>query len=209
VIQLADIQSKEKFIKLCQFDWDYAQLIDDFLSVKALSVPTPYGYHLLNINYSDVDSEHTPCHQHLSAENKHLLKGNNDAFYRTYKATNIRRPWRMKPYTLRAVSDIRNVLLPLGLDAAHIRYYYMPKQFVLSAHSDIHDPVDDENWDYEICHIPLKTNDNTFVIIDREIFFMSDLGGVYKMRQDLNHTAGNADGYEDRIQLTFKIIKPL
>jgi hypothetical protein len=85
----------------------------------------------------------------------------------------------------------------------------MPKQFVLSAHSDIHDPVDDENWDYEICHIPLKTNDNTFVIIDREIFFMSDVGGVYKMRQDLNHTAGNADGYEDRIQLTFKIIKPL
>lgn len=204
---MENVYSKEKFVKLHQFDWDHARLVDDFLSVKALSVPTLQGYHLLNINYSDIDSEHTPCHLPLSAENKHLLKGNNDAFYRTYKATNIRRPWRMRPYTLKAVSDIRNALLPLGLDAAHIRYYYMPKQFVVGAHSDVHDRMDDVNWDYEICHIPLKTNDNTFVVIDKEIFFMHDLGGVYKMRQDLNHTAANADGFEDRIQLSFKIVK--
>jgi hypothetical protein len=204
---MENVYSKEKFVKLHQFDWDYAQLIDEFLSVKALAIPPLQGYHLLNINYSDIDSEHTPCHLHLSAENKHLLKGNNDAFYRTYKSTNIRRPWRMKPHTLKAVNDIRNALLPLGLDAAHIRYYYMPKQFVIGAHSDVHERMDDVNWDYEICHIPFKTNDNTFVVIDKEIFFMHDLGGVYKIRQDLNHTAANADGFEDRIQLSFKIVK--
>jgi hypothetical protein len=204
---MENVYSKEKFVKLHQFNWDYAQLCDDFYSVKQLTLKDSVGFHNLNINYSDGDSEHTQCHLALSMENKHLLKGNNDAFYRTYKATNIRRPWRMKPYTLKAVSDIRSVLLPLGLDAAHIRYYYMPKQFVLGAHSDVHDPLDDENWDYEICHIPLKTNNNTFVVIDKEIFFMHDLGGVYKMRQDLNHTAANADGFEDRIQLSFKIVK--
>ena len=73
-----------------------------------------------------------------------------------------------------------------------VRFMTMPPKSCLSYHRDLESVR---------VHIPLKTSNKCFFVVDDKVYYMRNPGQVYLLRTDLLHTAINADLAQERIHL--------
>ena len=59
----------------------------------------------------------------------------------------------------------------------------------------------DPDW-YRL-HIPVKTNPKSFFIVDEQYFTMPEVGKMYAIHPQPNHTAVNANLHEERLHIVF------
>ncbi len=82
----------------------------------------------------------------------------------------------------------------LGLKMGRIRFMTLKPKTCLSYHTD------EDQYRY---HIPIFTNENSFFIVDKIVYQMTEPGRLYKLQVNLPHTAINADLEHERTHLVF------
>lgn len=197
----------DKCVKIHQFNWDYQKLIDDYQRAKNTcpDLNRRSVFHTLHILFADRDSEFASCDQVVGdhALRKEFDQFNNDnlewrdTFWKSHYAKNIRRPFRLT-YTAKVIEEIEQHFLSKGQRIVDARYFFLAATNCITMHKDAVDQF------FEINHVPIQTNPDCYIVIGGELFQMSDLGGVYKMRQDMPHAPVNF-GQTDRLQLGFKL----
>jgi len=194
-------------VKIHQFNWNYQKLIADYQRAKDTcpQLARRSGFHTLHILFSSRDTEFAPCDQVVGEEQ---LKAEYDQhngdnlewrenFWKSYSSKNIRRPFRLT-YTAEVIKEIDQHFFTQGKRLTDARYFFLAPTNCLTMHTDAHDQF------FEINHVPIQTNTHCYIVIGGEMFQMADLGGVYKMRQDILHAPVNF-GQTDRLQLGFKV----
>jgi hypothetical protein len=200
----------DKCVKIHQFNWDYETLISDYQRAKltcSSKLVNRSRFHTLHILFSSKDSEFTLCDQVVSNPELKLeydLYNDStntewrDSFWRSYSAKNIRRPFRLT-YTAKVIDEVEQHFAQQGKRLVDARYFFLANSSCITVHIDSVDQF------YEINHVPIQTNPHCYIVIGGEMFQMADVGGVYKMRQDMLHAPVNF-GQTDRLQLGFKLI---
>lgn len=198
----------DKCVKIHQFNWDYQRLVDDYLRAKDTcpKLQQRSQFHTLHILFSARDTEFAPCDQVVGDQIlKHefdQFNGDNiewrDQFWKSYSSKNIRRPFRLT-YTADVIKEIEQHYALQGKRIVDARYFFLAATSCITMHLDAVDQF------FEINHVPLQTNPHCYIVIGGEMFQMADIGGVYKMRQDVLHAPVNF-GQTDRLQLGFKLI---
>jgi hypothetical protein len=198
----------DKCIKIHQFNWDYQRLVDDYLRAKDTcpKLKQRSQFHTLHILFSARDTEFAPCDQVvgdkiLRHEYDQFNADNiewRDQFWKSYSSKNIRRPFRLT-YTAEVIKEIEQHYALQGKRIADARYFFLAATSCITMHLDAVDQF------FEINHVPLETNPHCYIVIGGEMFQMADIGGVYKMRQDLLHAPVNF-GQTNRLQLGFKLV---
>lgn len=147
----------------------------------------------IRITYSDLEDENTPCNVPYRSFKQSDIVDN--SFFNTWRVTNILKPFQ-RTYTEKVVKDVDIILRKYGVRSTVVKYGSLNAGQCMPFHVDT-----DYIFRY---HIPVKTNTGSMMIIDNGLYKMQELGSLYKVKTDLEHTALNA-GHEQRVHLIFDV----
>jgi hypothetical protein len=94
-------------------------------------------------------------------------------------------------------NTIQQIDTVLNKKTVRLRIMTMLPKTCLSYHKDFMH----SRW-----HIPLKTNSDSFFVVDESFYRMPKIGNLYTIRTDVKHTAINASYNETRIHLVGSLV---
>lgn len=116
-----------------------------------------------------------------------------EEFKHTTSEFNTPNPLIMDSYLGNCINTVNLHAVYDGVKIGRIRIMRLKPKTCYTLHTD------PEEFRY---HIPIKTNNGAFFLIDNKVYRMPELGMLYKFRTDKMHTAVNAS-FEERIHIVF------
>ena len=147
----------------------------------------------IRITFSDLEDENIPCNVPHGSFKKDIVYDNE--FFNTWNTNNILKPFQ-RTYTEKIVKDVDILLRKYGVRSTVVKYGSLNAGQCMPMHVDT-----DYAFRY---HIPIKTNSGSMMIIDNALYKMQEVGSLYKVKTDTEHTALNS-GVDQRIHLIFDV----
>lgn len=157
----------------------------------------------LRITFSDMDDENAPpdhvCSPSLAMHDI-MEEGSKPELVvqllNTWQARNILKPWQGS-YTQQVVAEIDAWVRTQGYRVSVAKFSEMLPGRCLGLH------VDGYAFRY---HVPVTTNKGAYMIIEDQLYRMPEVGVMYCLRSDVEHSAINA-WVEPRVHMVIDVVK--
>jgi len=191
------VKSKEElgrdFIyKISGFAFDAAKIYQDYINLtdKLGIQRSKFGQLNLHVRGSAIEEGQTPTQLLLDFSGSLSGVKNKIRTVREHEFDTIH-PSLDGTYTKEVIEQVMKYSYAR---VGRVRFLLLNPKTCYSMHRD-------PDW-YRL-HIPLKTNEKSFFIVDEKFFTMPEVGSLYAIHPQDPHLAANSDLHEDRLHLVF------
>ena len=184
--------------KVANFNFKTNLLLKEFNKVKSLYLGEKVKR--IRITYSDFDTENSPPYLVCSHNCKEAKAALDIGDRNSWSTENILKPFQ-NSYTEMVLKEVNTWFKAAGERITVAKYAEIVSGQAFCLHTDNH-----YKFRY---HIPISTNEGCMFYIDKQLYFMHDVGDMYKMTTNVEHATWNA-GHTNRVHLIFdttKIVK--
>lgn len=181
--------------KVAKFNFKTNILLREFNKVKS-QYPSD-KVKRIRITYSDFDTENAPSYLTCSHKCKEAKVALASGDRNSWNIKNILKPFQ-NSYTEVVLSEVNTWFKAIGERITVAKYAEIVSGQAFCLHTDDH-----YTFRY---HIPISTNEGCMFYVDKQLYFMHDVGDMYKMTTNVEHATWNA-GYTSRVHLIFDTTK--
>jgi hypothetical protein len=177
--------------KINQFNFKTGLLLREYEKVKSQYAGEKVKR--IRVTYSSFDKDTAPPHLSFSLRCKPAKEAMQRGDRSSWNVDNILKPFQGS-YTEQVVCDVNKWLNNIGLRVTIVKYAELVSGQAFCLHTD-------DFYDYRF-HIPVATNKGAMFHVDKGLYFMHDVGAMYKMITNKEHACWNV-GHTPRVHLIF------